>query len=78
MWVPEDMKEDIDYQMSIKVEDDPMLVAYGNPYNPFTDFRGWWKFDYLIIGWDTCGILARNVANSDNETDFQKQITVLT
>lgn len=76
MWVPEDMKEDIDYQMSITSDDNPMIVSYGNPYNPFTDFKGWWKFDYFMC-WDVSGILARNVANTDSETETQQQLNIL-
>lgn len=74
MHIPPDMKEDIDYQMAIDYKDDPMLVSYGNPYNPFTDFKGWWRYDYFVIGWDTCGLLARNVAPSPNESDLQQHI----
>ena len=76
-YIPEEMKKDIDYQMSIETSDDPMIVAYGNPYNPFDNFIGWWKYDYFVIGWDTCGILARNVASSRFETDEQKSIDTL-
>ena len=76
MWIPEDIKEDIDYQMSMTIDDDPMIVSYGNPYNPFTDFKGWWKYDYFLC-WDVSGLLARNVADSEGETDTQRSLNAL-
>lgn len=76
MWIPEDMKEDIDYQLSITPDDDPMIVSYGNPYNPFTDFKGWWRWDYILL-WDVCGLLARRTANSSNESETQQSINTL-
>ena len=77
MWIPEDMKEDIDYQLSIDSNEDPMIVTYGNPYNPFEDFKGWWKYDFFILGWDVCGILARNTTPIDTETDTQRETDII-
>lgn len=76
MWVPEEMRADLDYQMSMTIDDDPMIVSYGNPYNPFTDFQGWWRWDYIVL-WDVSGILARNVANTSSETDVQQRLNIL-
>lgn len=40
------------------MDDDTMLTTYDNPFSPFTQFEMWLKFD-MIIGYNTCGELAR-------------------
>lgn len=48
--------------------DDTMLTTYDNPFNPFTDFISWWKYD-LLLGHDTCGLLARSAGYDPNVSD---------
>lgn len=47
---------------------DCMLTTYDNPFNPFKDFEIWWKTD-LLLGHDTCGLLARTALTSPNFSD---------
>ena len=35
---------------------DYMLTTIDNPYNPFTQFELWFKYD-MIHGYNTCGLL---------------------
>lgn len=37
---------------------DFMLTTTDNPYNPFTQWEDWYKFD-MINGYDCCGLLDR-------------------
>lgn len=46
------------------MNDDFMLTTFDNPFNPFTDFEIWWKFD-LLLGHDCCGLLARTSRTSE-------------
>ena len=64
-------------QMTLTIEDDPMLTTYNNPHNPFDDFKGWWKYDYFVLGWDTCGLLARRTAPTQYESETQKEMDAL-
>ena len=49
----------------VSTEDsDVMLTSFDNPFNPFTQFDAWYKYD-LILGHDCCGLLART-ANTSN------------
>lgn len=43
---------------------DFMLTTFDNPINPFENFDVWWKHD-LLLGHDTCGLLARTASTSD-------------
>lgn len=47
---------------------DFMLTTYDNPFNPFKEFEVWWKTD-LLLGHDTCGLLARTALTSPNFSD---------
>lgn len=47
---------------------DPMLTTYDNPLNPFDNFVGWWKQD-MLLGHDTCGLLARYADTNDVASD---------
>lgn len=42
-----------------------------NPYNPFTQFDDWYKFD-MAFGYNICGLIAAEAPTSDeNLTDFE-------
>ena len=47
---------------------DVMLTTVDNPYNPFTQFEDWYKFD-MINGYDTCGLIARYSGYSTKTSD---------
>lgn len=47
---------------------DYMLTTTDNPYNPFTHFEDWYKFD-MINGYNTCGYLANSCFISDKFGD---------
>lgn len=47
---------------------DFMLTTFDNPFNPFKDFDAWFKQD-LLLGHDTCGLLARTAATSEVFSD---------
>lgn len=49
-------------------EKDFMLTTFGNPFNPFDDFENWYKFD-KILGFDCCGILAKEANTSEIASD---------
>ena len=49
-------------------EVDFMLTTVDNPYNPFTQWEDWYKFD-MISGHDCSGYLARVAKVSDKLSD---------
>lgn len=44
---------------------DVMLTTIDNPFNPFTQFDEWYKFD-MLKGYDTCGYLGKQVSVSND------------
>lgn len=46
-----------------------MLTTFDNPFNPFKDFESWYKYDFFILGYDSCGLLARTSNVSDVSSD---------
>lgn len=49
---------------------DVMLTTVDNPYDPFTQFKEWYRFD-MRSGYDTCGMLARVMCPSNELTDAE-------
>ena len=51
-----------------------MLTTKDNPYDPFDDFDNWFMYD-IEKGYNTCGLLARIVRQSDSlsveENEFE-------
>jgi hypothetical protein len=51
--------------------DDVMLTTTDNPFNPFTQFDEWYKYD-VEKGYNTCAYLAR-VARTSEELSEEDQ-----
>lgn len=49
-------------------EKDSMLTTFDNPFNPFVDYNRWYKED-MLLGYNTCGYLARESNVSDVASD---------
>lgn len=47
-----------------------MLTTIDNPFNPFTDFHSWWKYD-IQHHHNCCGLLARIAHQSEALTDTE-------
>lgn len=47
---------------------DCMLSTIDNPYNPYTNFDEWYRYD-MDMGYDSCGRLARIACFSDDMSD---------
>lgn len=56
--------------------DDVMLTTFDNPYNPYEDFIGWWKWD-IRLGHDCCGTLARESNVNDLASDDVNSAEIL-
>lgn len=46
-----------------------MLTTHDNPFNPFTEFEQWYKQDTVVLGHNTCSLLARTSNVSDIASD---------
>lgn len=49
-----------------------MLSTVDNPYNPFTQWDAWYRFDQAK-GYDTCGYLARFAHTSDSMSEEENE-----
>lgn len=56
--------------MSKKI--DYMLTTTDNPYDPFTQWEDWYKFD-MLSGHDCCGLLDLKALTSPNFGDEKNQ-----
>jgi hypothetical protein len=52
-----------------------MLTTIDNPYDPFEDFKSWFKYD-VEHGYNTCGYLARVARTTDQFTDIENAIEI--
>lgn len=59
----------------MKKEKEFMLSLASNPYNPFTQYTLWVKFDHHE-GFDTAGLLARLVSTSDALSELDQSRAV--
>lgn len=53
-----------------------MLTTIDNPFNPFTDFDNWQKFDESK-SYFTCEYLARIAATSDELSEVDEDLAIL-
>lgn len=49
-----------------------MLTTHDNPFDPFTEFEMWHKYD-MLLGHDCCGLLDRTANTSDVFTDERNE-----
>lgn len=52
-----------------------MLTTVDNPHDPFTDYDGWYAFDFRM-GYHTPGLLARIVVTSDELSDADQSLAI--
>lgn len=52
-----------------------MLTTIDNPFNPFTQYDGWYAWDYRA-GYHTPGALARQVITSDAMSDSDQMLSI--
>jgi hypothetical protein len=52
-----------------------MLTTIDNPYDPFEDFKSWFKYD-VEHGYNTCGYLARISRTTEQFTDIENAIEI--
>lgn len=55
--------------------EDSMLTTQDNPYNPFTDYDNWWRFDF-DKGYKTPELLARVAATSEELSEADYDLSV--
>lgn len=53
----------------------PRLTTIDNPYNPFSQWDDWLRYD-LAAGHDTCAVLARHCFTSDLCSDEENFIEI--
>ena len=52
-----------------------MLTTIDNPFDPFTDFEKWYKYD-MSKGYNTCSYLARIAHTSDQLPEAINQLEI--
>lgn len=52
-----------------------MLTTIDNPFDPFTDFDNWYKYD-MSKGYNTCSYLARIAHTSDQLPEAINQLEI--
>jgi hypothetical protein len=54
-----------------------MLTTEDNPYDPFTQFNDWYRFD-VDKGYDSCGLLSRCCPSSIDLTETESKVAIET
>ena len=54
-----------------------MLTTIDNPFDPFTQFADWYRFD-VDHGYDSCGLLSRCCVTSNDLSENENQIAIET
>lgn len=54
-------------------EHQSFITTIDNPYDPFTEFDKWYRFD-CDKGYYTCDYLARIAKTSDQLTDYENEL----
>lgn len=52
-----------------------MLTTTDNPYDPFTQFADWYRFD-VDKGYDSCGLLSRCCATSSDLSETENKVAI--
>ena len=52
-----------------------MLTTCDNPYDPFTQYECWFKYD-VMSGHDSCSLLARFAQTSDTLSDQENDLEI--
>lgn len=52
-----------------------MITTIDNPYNPFSDFMSWFRYD-VEKGYNTCAYLGRIARTSDELTEYENDLEV--
>lgn len=55
--------------------DEHMLSTVDNPYNPFTDFSDWYRWD-MNAGYNTLDLLGRVIITSDELSDADRSLAI--
>lgn len=59
------------------MSDNIMLTTSDNPFNPFIDFDNWYRFD-VDKGYNTCSYLDRIARSSDELSEEDQNLAILT
>lgn len=54
----------------------PMLTTKDNPYDPFTQYDEWYRYDE-DQGYCTCGLLARYTISSDEISETDQELAII-
>lgn len=54
-----------------------MLTTVDNPFNPYDDFVKWYDYDCNVLGYNTCGYLARIVDLLAENPKLKKRMDIL-
>lgn len=68
-----DESEDV---TNTKDNEDCMLTTYDNPFNPFTQFELWFKYD-MLHGYNTCIILSRTANTNPIQSDYYNNADII-
>lgn len=53
-----------------------MITTFDNPYDYFTQFNDWYRYDTIEKGYNTCAYLARLAVTSDDMTQDEENLAI--